>query len=329
MIDAKPSAPAIVPLDAIRAAADRIRADVRATPLVPGSSDMAWRHVWLKCENLQVSGAFKARGAFNFLAQLPAEIRARGVVTYSSGNHGQAMSLAAQRFGVPAVVVMPTTAPPIKIEGARSFGAEVFFAGTTSNERRALAEQIQRERNLTMVPPFDHEAIIAGQGTVGLEILEQRPDARAVFVPLGGGGLLAGVAAAVKQSARAVRIVGVEPEGAAKMTASLSAGHPVTLERVASLADGLIPVRPGDLTFAHTRALVDEVVTVSDAEIAGAVRWIARHGKMLVEPSGAAGVAAILRLGPAPAQTRIGPYVAVLSGGNVQLEQLAGILAES
>ena len=226
------------------------------TPLIDVSA-AAGRPLFLKCENLQPAGAFKIRGAYNMVAQLTADERRRGVVTYSSGNHGQAMALAARELGAPAVVVMPTTAPEIKIEGAKGFGAEVILAGTTSVGSRARAEAEAAARGLTMVPPFDHEWIIAGQGTAGLEILEQRPDVAAVLVPIGGGGLAAGVAAAIKQSKPSVRVIGVEPTGAAAMKASLDAGHPVTLARTESVADGLMPVRPGDLTFAHVKAFVD------------------------------------------------------------------------
>ena len=239
-----------VTLDEIRAAAERIKPLARVTPLIDVSGP-AGRPFFLKAESLQPAGAFKIRGAYNMVAQLTPAERAAGVITYSSGNHGQAMALAARTLGAPAVVVMPTTAPKVKVEGARAFGAEVIFAGTTSADRRARAEAEAAERGLTMVPPFDHEWIVAGQGTAGLEILEQRPDVAAVLVPIGGGGLAAGVAAAIKQSRPDVKVIGVEPAGAAKMKASVDAGHPVTLPRTETIADGLMPVRPGDLTFAH------------------------------------------------------------------------------
>lgn len=307
----------MITLDQIRQAAQRVRPIARVTPLVD-VSDLAGRPLLLKCESLQPGGAFKIRGAYNMVAQLTPEQRARGVVTYSSGNHGQAMALAARELGAPAVVVMPTTAPAIKVEGAKGFGAEVIFAGTTSTERRARAEQEAAARGLTMVPPFDHEWIVAGQGTLGLEILEQRLDVEAILVPVGGGGLLAGVAAAVKQSKPDVRVIGVEPSGAAAMKASLEAGHPVTLPKTESVADGLMPVRPGDLTFAHARAFVDEVITVDDAEIIDAVLWLFTRAKIVAEPSGAATVAAALRGRVASA----GPIVAIVSGGNISLDRL-------
>jgi threonine dehydratase len=267
---------------------------------------------------MQPGGAFKIRGAYNMVAQLTPEQRARGVVTYSSGNHGQAMALAARELGAPAVVVMPTTAPTIKVEGAKAFGAEVIFAGTTSTDRRSRAEQEAEARGLTMVPPFDHEWIIAGQGTLGLEILEQCPEVATILVPVGGGGLLAGVAAAVKQSKPAVRVIGVEPTGAAAMKASLDAGHPVTLPKTESIADGLMPVRPGDLTYAHAREFVDEVITVDDDAIVDAVLWLFTKAKVVAEPSGAATVAAALGRREAAA----GPTVAIVSGGNISLERL-------
>lgn len=313
----------LVDLDAIQRARQRIAGVVRVTPLLPASSDEAWAHLWLKCENLQAGGAFKLRGAFNFVSQLDRAIRARGVITYSSGNHGQAMALAARRLGAPAVVVMPTTAPAVKVEGARAFGAEVRFAGTTSIDRKLAAEALAVERGLTIVPPFDHADIVAGQGTVGLEIVDQRPDVTTVYVPVGGGGLVSGVAAAVKRLAPSVRVIGVEPAGAPKMTRSLAAGEPTTLDSIDSIADGLLAVRPGDLTFAHVQALVDEVVTVSDDEIREAMRFLVRRSKIVAEPSGAASVAGALRMAPAGSR---GVHVAVVSGGNLEMSMLRDVL---
>jgi threonine dehydratase len=307
----------MVTLADIREAAARVRAIARITPLVDVSI-LAGRRLLLKCESLQPGGAFKIRGAYNMVAQLTPEQRRRGVVTFSSGNHGQAMALAARELGAPAVVVMPTTAPQIKVDGARAFGAEVIFAGTTSVDRRARAEAEAEARGLTMVPPFDHEWIIAGQGTLGLEILDQCPDVAAVLVPVGGGGLLAGVSAAIKLVRPSVRVIGVEPAGAAAMKASLDAGHAVTLPTTESIADGLMPVRPGDLTFAHARQFVDGVVTVEDPQIIDAVLWLFSKAKIVAEPSGAATVAAAL----AGAGAGAGPVVAIISGGNIALEKL-------
>lgn len=307
----------LVSLADIRAAAERIRPIARRTPLIDVSA-AAGRPLFLKCESLQPGGAFKIRGAYNMVAQLTDDQRRRGVVTYSSGNHGQAMALAARALGAPAIVVMPTTAPPIKIDGARSFGAEVIFAGTTSVERRVRAEEEAQARGLTMVPPFDHAWIIAGQATVGFEILEQQPHVAAVLVPIGGGGLIAGAAAAIKLSNPFVQIIGVEPSGAAAMQASVAAGEPVTLPKTESIADGLMPVRPGDLTFAHVREYVDRIVTVDDAQIVEAVLWAFEKAKVVAEPSGAASIAAAL----AGATDVRGPVVAIVSGGNMSMERL-------
>lgn len=317
--------PDLVSLDDIRAAAARIRDVARVTPLVD-TTHLFEAPVFLKCENMQPAGAFKIRGAYNMVAQLPEDSRRRGVVTYSSGNHGQAMAYAARRLGAPAVIVMPTTAPVVKVEGARALGAEIIFEGTTSAERKARAEKEAAARGLTMVPPFDHPWIIAGQGTAGLEILDQLrgaglSDPRAVIVQMGGGGLISGIAAAVKRVAPSARVVGVEPSGAPKMKASREAGRPVTLDQTASIADGLMPVRPGDLTFAHVQAFVDDIVTVEDDAIAEATVWLFERAKLVVEPSGAVTVAAIR----SRAVRVTGPTVAILSGGNVSIETLARI----
>ena len=301
----------------IRAAAERIRGVADLTPLVDVGSFA------IKCENLQPMGAFKLRGAYNFLAQLPADVRARGLIAYSSGNHGQAVAFAAQRLGVPAVIVMPETAPQVKVDGARRYGGEVIFAGTTSVDRQVRAEAEAAARGLTIVPPFDHAWIIAGAGTCGLEILEQKPDVSAIFVPMGGGGLVSGIGAAVKGAGRAVRVIGVEPEGAARMVASRAANRPVTLDQSRSIADGLLTLRPGDLTFAHVQAFVDDIVTVSEEAILSAVRWLYDRAQIVAEPSGAASVAAVLQGGPS-----IGPgTVAVISGGNVSPRDHARFVA--
>ena len=319
---------ALVAMAAIEAAAGRIRGTVRRTPLVD-VTDVAGRPLHLKCENLQVAGAFKIRGASNLVTQIASGSRVRGVITYSSGNHAQAVACAARGLGLPAVVVMPETAPAVKVAGTRSYGAEVLFEGTTSVQRRRRAEAVAAERGLTMVPPFDHPEIIAGQGTVGREILEDHASVDTVYAPIGGGGLIAGVAAAVKQQRPAARIVGVEPVGAAAMARSVEAGAPVTLDTVESIADGLLPVRPGDLTFAHVAAFVDDIVTVEDDAIAAAVRWLATRAKLVVEPSGAATVAAVLFAGRDAAAGRDGATVAILSGGNIAPAKLAALLQEA
>jgi threonine dehydratase len=317
----------MVTLDEIRAARERIRPIVKTTPLID-VSDIAGRPLWLKCESLQPGGAFKIRGAYNMVARLTDTERRRGVITYSSGNHGQAVALAARAHAVPAVVVMPTTAPKIKVEGARGFGAEVLFAGTTTLHRRAKAEEVAAERGLTMVPPFDHEWIIAGQGSLGLEILDQRPDVRTILVPIGGGGLISGVSAAVKQSSPGVSVIGIEPATAASMKNAIDAGEVRTLEGAKSIADGLMAVRPGDLNFAHVRQFVDRIDTVEDREIAAAVGWLFVRAKIVAEPSGAATVAAALR----DRATYDAPVVAIVSGGNLDpgdLNNYLGSLSSS
>ena len=317
----------LVTLDQIKAARERIRPAARVTPLIeaPWPADspppVPGSRLYLKAESLQPMGAFKIRGAFNMVAQLAPEQLKRGVITYSSGNHGQAVAMAAQLLGAPAVIVMPTTAPAVKVEGAKSYGAEVQFAGTTSTERHAHAERVAAERGLTIIPPFDHQQIIAGQGTAGLEIIEQCPEVGAVYVPIGGGGLLSGVATAIKRSKPSVRVIGVEPEGAPTMKTAVAAGEPVSLPKTGSIADGLLTIRAGDVTFAHAREFVDEFVTVPDEAIAKAVSWLFRHARLVVEPSGAAATAAVmLGLGDTKGASRV---VAVVSGGNVAPEAFA------
>ena len=312
--------PELVTLDAIQQASKRIGGIIRRTPVLDVSQSPA-PPLWLKCENLQLAGAFKIRGALNMIGRLDPTASRRGVITYSSGNHGRAVALAAKLAGIPATVVMPVTAPPIKVGSVKDLGAEVILEGTTSADRKRRADREAQDRGQIMVPPFEHEWIIAGQGTIALELIEQCPNLSQVFVPVGGGGLISGIAAGVKQLNGAIRVIGVEPAGAAKMTASLAAGEPVTLAKSTSIADGLLPVRPGDLTFAHVREFVDEVVTVDDAAIATAVGWLFREGKLVVEPSGAAAFAGatIAR----EAGTSQGAAVAIVSGGNIAASDLA------
>lgn len=325
----------LVGLEEVRAAAGRLRGVTRRTPLLPGELP-GGRRVWMKCENLQHAGAFKVRGAYSFVAGLGDEERSAGLVTYSSGNHAQGVAFAARAFSTTATIVMPEDAPAVKVRGTRRLGGEVVLEGTTTTERRARAERVAEETGATMVPPFDHRNVIAGQGTVALEGVEQLteaarhdPDAAGRpslwLVPIGGGGLVSGHAAALRELAPDCRVVGVEPRGSASMHRSLQAGEPVTLDRVETIADGLKPVRPGDLTFRHVRALVDEVVLVDDEEIVAAVKWfLDRH--LVVEPSGAATLAALL--GGAAAPVDGGDAVVTVSGGNVDPGKLAGWLHE-
>ena len=309
-----PALDQLVAVDSIRRAAEGLRGVAVRTPLLPAPwlGEEVGTEVRLKCESFQPIGAFKLRGAYTMVARLTAEERARGVITYSSGNHAQAVAFAARAFGIDAVIVMPENAPPIKVAGTKRLGAEVIERGTTSLARQEKAEEVQAERGLTMIPPFDHPDIIAGQGTIGLEVLEDWPDVAAIVVPIGGGGMISGVAAYVKRERPHVQVIGVEPEGAPAMRRSLDAGEIVTLDSIDSIADGLVPVRPGDLTFAHTRALADDVVLVGDDAIRLAARDLFLRGKLVVEYSGAAAVAA-LRSG----LDVNGPVAAVISGGNI------------
>lgn len=315
----------LVTLEDVRAAAERIRGVVVRTPLVPDPdlSAETGASVWLKCESLQKAGSFKARGASHFLSRLdPAEL-SRGVITYSSGNHAQAVAYAAGLHGVAAVVVMPTTAPRVKAEGAARLGARVVLAGTTSEHRRARAEEIAAAEGLTMVPPFDHRHIIAGQGTVALEVHEDLPDVDLFLVPIGGGGQASGCAAALRALRPSARIVGVEPAGAPTMRTALDRGEPVTLNGFDTIADGLAPVRAGDLTFVHARDLLDDVVLVEDDAIERATAHLLKRRKLVVEYSGAATVAA-LRSGSFDVGGKV--VCAVISGGNLDpslLESLA------
>ncbi len=328
----------LVALDEVRAAEDRIASVIVRTPLLASTlrvADTDQPHpIWLKCESLQNAGAFKLRGAYNFISCLTETDRSRGVVTYSSGNHAQGVAWSARELGLSATVVMPVDAPSVKREAVLAMGAVVELIGTTTIERQARAEEIVAMGGGVMVPPFDDPRIIAGQGTVGLEILAQLAAASSdatplraglVVVPIGGGGLIAGVAAAIRRLSPRTRIVGVEPEGASKMRKSLDAGHPVTLSSIDTIADGLKPVRPGDLTYAHVDQLVDEVVTVTDQSIRDAVLWC--YGRRLVvEPSGAASLASLLAGRVSPAES--GETIAILSGGNLDLELLRRWIAE-
>lgn len=271
---------------------------------------------YLKLESLQPMGAFKLRGAYNAISRMPQAARRKGVITYSSGNHGQAVAYAAQLLGLRAVVVMPETAPAVKVAGVKKWGGEVVFAGRTSEDRQQGAEAIAAREGLAIVPPFDHPDIIAGQATVGLEIAEQLPDVRTVVVPVGGGGLIAGVITGLAAAGSAARVWGVEPAGAPKLTRSLEAGRPVRLDRTASLADGLITLTVGAVPFAHLSAQRDRlagVVLVDDAALREAVQFLWREVHLAIEPSGAATTAA-LRSG---AVRPVRPTVLVVSGGNV------------
>jgi threonine dehydratase len=309
----------LVTIDEVRAAAERLRGVALRTPLVAFGPPEA--ETWLKAESLQPIGAFKLRGAYNAIACLVEDVRARGVITYSSGNHAQGVARAARLLGAPAVVVMPSDAPPIKQAGVAADGAEIVVVGTASDERQAVAERLAAERGLTIIPPYDDDRIIAGQGTVGLEIVEDLPEVGAILVPIGGGGLAAGVALAVKTLRPSCRVIGVEPELAADANESLASGEIVrwsASDVSRTIADGTRTQALGRRPFAHLREYLDAVVTVSEAHIADAVRLAAVRARLVVEPSGALTIAALVHqpdaLGLAPLD---GPVVAVVSGGNV------------
>ncbi|MEE2899030.1 MAG: threonine/serine dehydratase [Gemmatimonadota bacterium] len=314
----------LVGLTEIEAAMRRLAGVAVQTPLLPADalSEETGAQVRLKCENLQRAGSFKIRGAHNFVSQLSDDQLSSGIMTYSSGNHAQAVALAGKLRGVPVVVVMPTTAPKVKRDGTERLGAEIVYEGTTSIERKARAESIAEERGLVIVPPFDHRHIIAGQGTVGLEIVREWPDVDLVLTPIGGGGLASGVAASVKRLLPSAQVIGVEPKGAASMRKALDEGHPAILEEVDTIADGLAPVIAGELTYEHARELMDDVVTVDDSAILKATEWLVSRRKLVVEYSGAATTAALL----SRAVKVEGRMVAVvISGGNLDPSLMAGL----
>ena len=325
----------LVSLETIRAAAARIAQIAVKTPLVeaafPGlSGHGTGKQIWLKAESLQPIGAFKMRGAANKILQLtPGEI-ARGVITYSSGNHAQAVAYVAREVGAKAVIVMPSNAPAITRAATLALGAEVVDVGLASSERLAVAEQLVREHGYVVVPPYDDEQIIAGQATCGLEIVEALPDVDLVLTPVSGGGLLSGVAAAVKQLRPQAMVFGVEPELAGDTAASFRAGAivewPAELTS-RTIADGLRTQSVGVRNFAHIQAFVDGIITVTEKEIRAAMRAIVAATRLVPEPSGAVAVAALLfHAAELPHYTKA---VAVVSGGNVAPELLAEVLTEA
>ncbi len=325
----------LVSIDAIRAAAARIASIAMKTPLVsaafPGVSGYGTgRQIWLKAESLQPIGAFKIRGATNKILQLTPHEIARGVITWSSGNHAQGVAYAARAVGAKAVIVMPSNAPAIKRAATLALGAEVVGVGLASSERLAVADQLVREHGYVVIPPYDDEQIIAGQGTCGLEIIEQLPDVDLVLSPVSGGGLLSGVAAAVKRLRPQTKVFGVEPELAGDTAESFRTGAIVTWGAELTsrtIADGLRTQSVGERNFAHIQAFVDGIVTVTEAEIRAAMRAIVAATRLVPEPSGAVSTAALLfHADQLPAYRRA---VAVVSGGNVDPAMLAEVLTES
>jgi threonine dehydratase len=312
---------------AIVEAQQRLRGILYPTPLLPsgtldGSNGTDVEPFLLKPECLQRTGSFKIRGAYNKMARLSPTERAAGVITFSSGNHAQAVAAAGRLLGISVRVVMPEDAVPAKLAATRAQHAAVILHGKDSLSRERLARQLAAERSWAIVPPYDDGEVIAGQGTIGLEILAEAPDADVVVIPVGGGGLIAGVATAVKHLRPETRIIGVEPEGAADARDSLHEGHIVELPSIVTIADGLRHSRVGQLTFDIIRELVDDIVTVEEQQIVSAVRTLIRDRHLVVEPSGAVGVAAVLA-GKVRQGTRT---VAVVSGGNIDTALLKRIV---
>lgn len=319
-----PSSP-IPDADAFRRARERVAGAVSRTPVLSSSTldGRVGARVLLKAEHLQKTGAFKVRGALNHILGLDAEARDRGVTTISAGNHAQAVGWAATRVGVKARVVMPESAPRTKVRACRDYGAEVILHGDVFQAFQHALDLAGKE-GLTFVHPFDDPRILAGQGTVGLEILDEVPGVDAVVVPLGGGGLCGGITAALATRGCRARVYGVEPRGAAAMQRSLEAGEAVRLDRVETVADALAPPMAGELPFAILERWVEDVVTVSDAELARAVLFLLSRTKQLVEPGGAAAVAALMS-GAVPVEPGE-TVVAVLSGGNVDLDRIPDLI---
>jgi threonine dehydratase len=312
----------MITYESILDARARLHGVAGATPVATSRTlnEIAGRQVFLKCENLQRGGAFKFRGAYNMISRLSAAERARGVVAFSSGNHAQGVALAASILGVPATICMPLDAPPVKVAATRGYGAEVIFYDRMRDDREALARRIAEERGATLVPPFDHPHIMAGQGTATLELLEAQPDIDTLVAPIGGGGLIAGSAVAAHGFSPALAVIGVEPEDADDTRRSLAAGARVAIPPPATIADGLRAPIPGELTFPIVQQHVAEIVTVSDDEIREAIRFALLRLKLVVEPSGAVGLAAVMnRRLPSTAQ-RVG---VIICGGNIDPEILA------
>lgn len=313
-------------LSMIRAARERIAGRVHVTPTMSSRriGATAGVRLFLKCENLQKTGSFKARGALNKLSQLDETARARGVVTVSAGNHAQALAWAARSVGIHATVVMPAAASPAKVAASREYGAEVVLHGATSIEAFGRARDLERERSLTFVHPFDDELICAGAGTAGLELVEQIDDLDVVVIPIGGGGLISGMVVAIKEMNPKIRVYGVEPTGAPSMRLSLDAGHAVHLQSVNTIADGLAAPMAGELNYEIVRRYLDDVVLIQDDVIADAVRELLSSAKLLAEPAGAAATAAVMtRAIPLRDGERV---AAVVSGGNVDMAKLTAIL---
>ena len=314
-----------ITLDDVREAAGRIRSIARRTPVETsrGFDEAAGVRALFKCENFQRGGAFKIRGASNFLFSLPAEDLCRGVVAYSSGNHAQAVTIAARAAGTQATLVMPSDAPRSKMEATRAQGATIVAYDRQRESRELIGARIAEETGATLVPPFDHPWIIAGQGTAALELLDEVPDLDALIAPVGGGGLLSGCAIAAKGICPQIRIFGAEPELAKDTHLSFRAGRHIEIPAPPTIADGLRATRPGEITFPILQRLAEDILLVTEDEIKDTMRFLLARLKILVEPSGAVAAAAVLHR-KLPADVRSAGVI--LSGGNVDLDQLAGYL---
>ena len=318
----------MVTLAELRAAQERLRGVAMHTPLIEVPDEPA--PLWVKAESLQPIGSFKLRGAYNKIAQLSVPERARGVITYSSGNHAQGVAYAARAVGARAVIVMPSNAPQVKVRATQALGAEVVTVGPSSAERKQKALELAEQFGYIVIPPFDDRDIIAGQGSCGLEIIADRPEVDLILAPVGGGGLLSGVAAAVKLTRPSVRVVGVEPELVSDAARSLKAGQVVSITTEQSeltAADGLRTLSVGALNFAHIQAYVDDIVTVTEGEIREAMRRILFGARLVAEPSGAVATAAALFHREQLPPTR--QTVAIISGGNVEPAILRSVLDEA
>jgi threo-3-hydroxy-L-aspartate ammonia-lyase len=312
----------------VHSAADRLRGIAHWTPIAASRAlnERAGAEILCKCENLQRTGSFKFRGAYNAVSQLSGEERRAGVVGFSSGNYAQALALAGRLLGVRVTMIMPRDAPAVKLEATRAYGAEIVPYERAEEDRAAIARRFVEERGLTLLPPFDHPHIIAGQGTVALELMTDAPDLDVLIVPIGGGGLISGCSLAAHALRAKVRMIGVEPDTADDTRRSLEQGEIVATAQSHSIMDGLLPTAPGRLTFPIMREHLERVVVVSDEEAAEAVRFLALRMKLVIEPSGAAPVAALLA-GRVPdlEGKKVG---VVLSGGNVDGAMLGRILAQ-
>ena len=316
-----------ISLDDVRSAATKIRGVAHRTPVLTSRTldHIAGAHVFLKCENFQRIGAFKIRGAYNAVSRLSHEQLRGGVATFSSGNHAQALALASRELGTHVVVLMPTDTPESKIAATRGYGAEIVTYDRYTQDREALGDQLANERGLTLIPPYEHAHVMAGQGTAALELIEDVGPLDELVVPIGGGGLMAGSATAATALAPGIKMIGVEPELGNDTQQSLAAGHRVSIQVPSTIADGLAADRPGELTFAVNQRLVQAVEVVTDDEISDAMRFAFERMKIVIEPSGAVGLAAVLgRKTHTSAKLGI-----IISGGNIDSQRFADLVGRA